>query len=254
MDRSTDPTLRFVGLGDSLTEGVGDPRSGRAGFSGELEGWVSHFANAVRASGRTITVRNYAAAGARLNDVLDRQLDLAVKEPADLISCFIGINDLWYDDYDVAVFDRRFNELCRALASTAPIVLTASIHDVFAPLPVRASMRGKLAEKIASMNDVIVGAAKEHDLVLLDLASRPEMFTSAVRAIDRLHPNRYGHQLIAAEVISLLHERGELLNVTALPATPSRRGVADLAHVAWVSGYVRQNWKRWREESTAAPR
>jgi lysophospholipase L1-like esterase len=244
--------LRFVGLGDSLTQGVGDPRPGRAGFSGELEGWVSYFASAVRFSGRTVDVRNYAAAGARLHDVLETQLDVALAEPADMISCFIGINDLWYDDLDFEVFAQRFDVLCQRLTSHAAVVITASIHDVFAPFPVRAAHRDKLAQKIARINDVIVTAAQHHGLVLLDLAARPEMFTSSVRAVDRLHPNRYGHQLIAAEVVSLLHEKGHLMSVTPPLASPSRRGVPDLAHVAWVSGYVRQNWKRWRAESTAS--
>ena len=98
------------------------------------------------------------------------------------------------------------------------------------------------------MNEIIASAVSDFGLVLVDLAGRPEMFTSAVRAVDRLHPNRYGHQLVAAEVVKELHGRGHLLAVEAPVAVPGRRGAADLAHVAWVSGYVKQNWKRWREE------
>lgn len=60
--------------------------------------------------------------------------------------------------------------------------------------------------------------------------------------------NRYGHQIVAAEVVKELQGRGRFLAVEPLVAVPVRRGAADLAHVAWVSGYVRQNWKRWREE------
>jgi lysophospholipase L1-like esterase len=244
--------LRFVGLGDSLTQGVGDPRPGKAGFAGQLDGWVSYFSEAVRTSGRSVDVRNFAVAGARIEHVIADQLQSALAESADVVSCFIGINDLWIADLDLDEFGARFNTLFRDLRAHAPVVITASIHDVFAPFPVRAPLREKLNRNVAAMNDIIYAAVDERGLVLIDLAGRPDMFTSAVRAVDRLHPNRYGHQLIAAEVVKELHGRGHLLGVEPPTAAPVRRGSADLAHVAWVSGYVRQNWKRWREEIAAA--
>ena len=248
----TDGGLRFVGLGDSLTQGVGDPRPGRAGFSGELDGWVSHFVAAVRSTGQPVDVLNLAVAGSRLHHVLEDQIPQLPPDPIDIVSCFIGINDLWYSDLDLDEFGERFNVLFRELSVRSPVVITASVHDVFAPLPVRAAVREKLSRTIASMNEIINGAVVDHGLVLVDLAGRSEMFTSAVRAVDRLHPNRYGHQLIAAEVVNQLHDRGHLLNTVPPFATPVRRGAPDLAHIAWVSGYVRRNWKRWRTEMAAA--
>ncbi len=249
--------LRLIGLGDSLTQGVGDPRSGLAGFSGALDGWVSYVASAVRASGRPVEVSNFALAGARLEHVLGDQLPLvklptkAQPENIDVISCFVGINDLWDVNLDLDLFAERFDALFKELASRSALVMTASIHDVFAPFPMRASLRAKHRQNIATMNEIVAGAVSDYGLVLIDLAGRPEMFTSEVRALDRLHPNRYGHQLIAAEVVNQLHARGHLLNVGVPGAKPVGRGLHDLAHIAWVSGYVRQNWKRWAAESAA---
>jgi lysophospholipase L1-like esterase len=251
--------MRFVGLGDSLTQGVGDPKPGCAGFHGELEGWVGYFAAAVRASGEPVEVRNVAIAGARLEHVLDEQLS-AVAGPgaapdglssalqADIVSCFIGVNDLWDINLDFDLFAQRYHELFSVLTKRAPVVLAASIHDVFSPYPIRAPLRKKLSTHITAMNEIINQAAVDHHLVLVDLANRADMFTRSVLAIDFLHPNRYGHQLIAAEVLHELHRRSELLNVEIPPAQPVRRGSPDLAHVAWVGGYVKRNWRRWREE------
>lgn len=244
--------VRFLGLGDSLTQGVGDPRPGYAGFAGELSGWVSYFSTSVEASGQPVEVRNFASAGARLAQVIDEQVPPAMSKPADIISCLIGINDLWDVNIDLDEFGQRFDTLFRELSFAAPIVITASIHDVFAPFPVRAPLRDKLARNTATMNEIIRGAVADYRLVLLDLASRADMFTSAVRAVDRLHPNRYGHQLIAGEVVAQLHNRGHLLDVQPPAARPKRRGAQDLAHIAWVGGYVRHNWKRWRVEMADA--
>jgi hypothetical protein len=171
--------MRFVGLGDSLTQGVGDPKPGCAGFHGELEGWVEYFANAIRSTGVPVGVENVAIAGARLEHVLDEQL-AAVFGPvltvigaapatpatlevqairgtqgsddqgeesgagtsrADIVSCFIGVNDLWDINLDFDLFADRYNALFSTLTKVSPIVLTCSIHDVFAPYPIRAPLR-----------------------------------------------------------------------------------------------------------------
>jgi lysophospholipase L1-like esterase len=246
--------MRFVGLGDSLTQGVGDPRSGRAGFAGELEGWVEHFATAVRAAGKRIDVENYALAGARIEQVIEQQLPHALNSAVaiDMISCVVGVNDLWDINLDISLFGQRFDALCRQLAEVAPVVITASIHDVFEPYPMRALLREKLAKNISLLNNEIRAAVHEHGLVLIDLANRSEMFSRSVLAVDMLHPNRYGHQLIAREVVEELHRADLLLNVMSPDPKPQRRGVRDLAHVAWVGGYVKENWSRWREEMEAS--
>jgi lysophospholipase L1-like esterase len=276
--------MRFVGLGDSLTQGVGDPKPGCAGFHGELEGWVEYFARAVRSTGVPVDVQNVAIAGARLEHVLDEQLAVvfgpaltvvgvtpatpatgraqgsdcpgeasrAGHSRADIVSCFIGVNDLWDINLDFDLFARRYNELFSALTKVSPIVLTCSIHDVFAPYPIRAPLRKRLTEHIKLMNEIINKASVDHSLVLVDLANRSDMFSRSVLAIDFLHPNRYGHQLIAAEVFHELHRRGLLENVEVPVAQPVRRGSHDLAHVAWVGGYVKRNWRRWREEIDAS--
>lgn len=244
--------MRFIALGDSLTQGVGDPRPGRAGFAGELDGWVSYFVASLRAAGRSVEVQNVAVAGARLQHVVEEQLPQLVSGHVEIASCFIGVNDLWDANLDLGEFGERFNSLFRDLSERSDVVLTASMHDVFAPFPVKAPLRAKLNRTIASMNEIIRQAVDSYDLVLVDLAARADMFTSEVRSLDRLHPNRYGHQLIAAEVVNDLHAKGLLLDVVAPEAVPVRRGAADLAHIAWVTGYVRQNWKRWREEMAAS--
>jgi lysophospholipase L1-like esterase len=244
--------MRFVGLGDSLTQGVGDPRQGRAGFAGELDGWVVYFAEAVRAAGLPLDVENYAVAGARIDHVIDQQLPQALAKPLDIVSCFVGVNDLWDINLDVEVFGQRFNALCIELAVASPVVIAATIHDVCAPYPLRASLRQKLALNISLMNEQIRDVVSEQRLVLIDFANRSEMFTRSVLAVDLLHPNRYGHQLIAKEVIEVLHDRNLMKKV--LPPEPirQRRGAGDVAHVVWVGGYVKDNWSRWRSELGAS--
>jgi lysophospholipase L1-like esterase len=174
--------MRFVGMGDSLTQGVGDPRPGRAGFAGELDGWVAHFADAVRRSGTELDVTNLAIAGARLEHVIDEQLPVVTAARPDMVSCFIGVNDLWDRNLDLDRFASRFDALFASLREVCPVVITASIHDVFGPYPMRQSLRDKVNANIAAMNAGIEDAVRRHDLVLIDFARRSSRFTQIARA------------------------------------------------------------------------
>ncbi|HTZ44265.1 MAG TPA: SGNH/GDSL hydrolase family protein [Jatrophihabitans sp.] len=82
------PGPLWVALGDSLSQGIGASRYDR--------GWVGQLAGQLAAAGRPMRLVNLAVYGARVSDVLDRQLpalrSLGV-EP-DLVTVLIGSNDL----------------------------------------------------------------------------------------------------------------------------------------------------------------
>jgi lysophospholipase L1-like esterase len=242
--------ISILGLGDSLTQGVGDPRPGIAGFRGQLDGWLTHFSQALDLSGYDVELNNLALAGCRVDDVLDTQLPRVAGATAEIAACFIGVNNLWDVNISIEKFAERYDLLAERLSAQFPVVVVASLHDIFAPFRVKEPTRVRLLENIDGVNNTIRASVVRHGLVLMDFASRPEVFTRAVRSVDFLHPNRYGHQLIAAEVLQLLQkERGMFADVPVPSATPIRRGTHDIAHIAWVSGYVKRNWRTWRADA-----
>lgn len=242
--------ISILGLGDSLTQGVGDPKPGTAGFRGQLDGWLTHFSTALQSSHYGVELTNLALAGCRVDDVLNGQLPTVRGVTADLATCFIGVNNLWDINLSIDTFAERYDLLAQRLSEQFPVVVVASLHDIFAPFRIKEPTRVRLLQNIDGVNNAIRSSVNRHGLVLLDLAIRPEVFTRAVRSVDFLHPNRYGHQLIAAEVLQLLQqERGMFTDVPIPTAAPIGRGTHDLAHIAWVSGYVRRNWRTWRADA-----
>lgn len=230
----------MLALGDSLTLGVGDPRPGRPGFEGILDGWVTHLTNALDDAGLRVNVDNLAFAGAQSFHVVDDQLPAILGQTADLASCFVGVNDLCRTSFDEAEYGRAMEQIFGALTVAAPLVITATIHPFDARYPLPGALRAKVRTHTAEANAVIRELAERFGLLVLDLEGRPEMQRSDIWAIDRLHPNRYGHQLIAAEVLRLLHNAGHFTEAARPAPHPIGRGTSDLAHVVWTGGYVQR--------------
>lgn len=231
--------MRLLTLGDSLTQGVGDPTPGRAGFSGQLDGWVTHLSQALQDSGRTVAVTNLAVSGAQASHVVSTQLPQALLTVADVATIIIGVNDLCRPGFDIAAFAQNYGAALVALTAVSPVVLSATIHEFDEPFPVPSGLRQKLHTNTEAANEVIRTICAQRKVLVVDMANSNQMGPN-VRSVDLLHPNRYGHQLIAAEVLTVLHAAGHFCDASMTPPQPMRRGVSDLAHVAWVGTYMQR--------------
>ena len=76
---------RYVALGDSFTEGVGDPHP--ASPNG-WRGWADHVATALARNNPELRYANLAVRGRRMNEILDEQLQTAVMFEPDLVTVY----------------------------------------------------------------------------------------------------------------------------------------------------------------------
>jgi lysophospholipase L1-like esterase len=226
-------TMRLVAVGDSVTEGVGDP--GRDG----LQGWVHHLADEAGLQ----LVANLARAGARVADVRRHQLERAVAAAPDVVTCAIGVNDVLRPGFDATAFAADYDHVLGTLAGAATRgVLTMTLHDVAASLPLPAGVRARLRERTGEANAVIEEVASRHGAWVLDAQTAPALRAAGMLSIDRLHPNRRGHRFIASAAMDVLRENG------ALPAGPraatpaadplSVRLAAAGRHLLWVARHI----------------
>src|SRR6188472_1852742 len=80
---------RYVAVGDSLSEGLGDPLPG-----GGLRGWTVLLADHLRQSSPDMSFTNLAVRGYRARDAIQRELPEAIALHPDLVTVFIGGNDV----------------------------------------------------------------------------------------------------------------------------------------------------------------
>jgi hypothetical protein len=84
---------RYVALGDSFTEGVGDPHP--ASPNG-LRGWADHVAVALTQYNPELRYANLAVRGRRMDEILADQLQTAVMlEPAALLASSPPVRTFW---------------------------------------------------------------------------------------------------------------------------------------------------------------
>jgi lysophospholipase L1-like esterase len=196
------PWKRFVAVGDSLTEGVGDPRPG-----GGLRGWADLLAGALQAVDPDLIYVNLARRGLRTEDVRRTQLPAAVAARPDLASAVSGMNDLLEPDFEPSHFDRELDALVRPLSETGALILTGTFPDItmFSPLPKR--FTAAVRSRLLAANEVIRGVSRRHGTLCLDADELPEPVERAMMSVDRLHPGPRGHLLIAQLFARMLEER-----------------------------------------------
>ncbi|WP_175409502.1 SGNH/GDSL hydrolase family protein [Streptomyces sp. TRM64462] len=195
--------VRFAALGDSLTEGVGDP------VGGALRGWAALLAAGLAAEPpRAGDFRNLAVSGARTRDVALDQLPRALEHRPHLASVVVGLNDTLRSTFDISQVAADLDHVLGRLARGDAVLLTACLPDPGRMLRLPAPLARPLARRQRSVNAVVHALSARHGAVHLHLADAAWVDDRGLWSADRLHPGERGHRLIAARFHALLAAHG----------------------------------------------
>ena len=222
------PWTRYVAIGDSLSEGLGDPLPG-----GGLGGWALLLAEHLGQVRPEMSFTNLAVRGYRARDAIQRELPEAIALQPDLVTVFIGGNDvLLTPRLDGARFADELDRLVAPFADPSVTVVLSTLPDLAAVSPLPPPLRGQLRRRVETVNEVIRQAAQRYDTVLLDAWAEPRILRHAMWSVDRIHPSAAGHRLIAASVAELLGVPASTQadeNITASPSDLVRRYAVEMA-------------------------
>jgi lysophospholipase L1-like esterase len=197
----------YVALGDSFTEGVGDPAP-----DGTFIGWADRFAAllARRQPEGGLRYANLAVRGRLLDQIVEEQVPRASELGPDLVSFCAGGNDIIRPGSDPDAVAERFEA---AVASLAPHVGTVMITTGFDTrgVPVLRHLRGKVATYTAHVRSI----ADRHGCPVLDLWSLKSVQDRRAWDDDRLHLSPDGHTRVALRAAQVLG-----LDVPADPDQP----------------------------------
>ncbi|MFF5406144.1 SGNH/GDSL hydrolase family protein [Streptomyces misionensis] len=200
--------VRFVALGDSLTEGVGDPvGAGR-------RGWAALFAASL---GPDTEFTNLATGGAQTRDVLERQTPAALALRPDLVAVVVGVNDTLRHTFDIHAVTARLDRVYAACAGQGATLLTACLPDPGAMLGLPGALARPPARRQRAVNAVVHALSERYGAVHLHAADHAWIADRALWSADRLHPGERGHRLLAVRFHALLAEAGR---ATGRPPSP----------------------------------
>lgn len=221
---------RYVALGDSFTEGVGDPDPDRPNG---VRGWADRLAEALNERTRDFSYANLAIRGRKLPQIIDEQADIALALRPDLITIHGGGNDVLRPRVDLDALAVRYDEGVARLAASGAQLVMFTIADPGLN-PVLKMIRGRTAV----FNEWVREIADARGAVVVDMWRMRGWKVAEVMADDRLHLNPVGHQAIAMAVLDTLGvpHRLQALPVPVVPAM-SRREQAQ-SDLAWARTHL----------------
>jgi lysophospholipase L1-like esterase len=190
------PWSRYVAIGDSFTEGIGDPEPQSPGGH---RGWADRVAEVLSTQTDDFAYANLAVRGRLLQQISDGQVDAALELKPDLISVSAGGNDIIRPGTDVDDVSRRFEEMIVRLRGDDATVVMFNGPDI-GMTPVLNRVRGK----VAIYNENLRAIAQRHDCVVADMWALRELADPRMWAPDRLHFSPTGHHTIARMVLDAL--------------------------------------------------
>ncbi len=200
---------RYVAIGDSFTEGVGDPDASRPNG---LRGWADRVAEVLARRTPDFGYANLAIRGRKLHPILDQQLEPALALEPDLVTSYAGANDIMRPRVDIDALATSYDEAVgRLVASGATVVLFTAFDAggsaVYRPL------RGRFALYTEAVREI----AERHGTLLVDFWRMREYREWGFWDADRMHLGPSGHQHMAMRVLEVLGVDHEL---EELPPTP----------------------------------
>src|ERR1700722_12223010 len=132
---------RYVALGDSFTEGVGDPHPTSPNG---LRGWADHVAVALAQNNPALRYANLAVRGRRMDEILADQVQTAVMLEPDLVTVYAGMNDLLLVRNDIDAMMARYADGLKTLQQTGAHVLAFTAGDL-GTVPLFRRLRGRAA-------------------------------------------------------------------------------------------------------------
>lgn len=226
---------RFVALGDSFTEGVGDRNPA---LPNGVRGWADRVAEKLAKAEKGWEYANLAVRSKRLRHIVADQLGPALAMEPTLVTVYAGGNDILDLSTDMDQLLDEYERLVRALAGTGATLVMFTGYDVRVnPLLEPLKRRNWL------YNERVRSLAHELGAVLVDYWCFDEYADRRMWDTDRLHMSKAGHKFLARQVLSQIGYAHSLRPQSLTPRdreAPPRRGPREwlAAQRAWLGDWV----------------
>ncbi|MEU8772330.1 SGNH/GDSL hydrolase family protein [Streptomyces sp. NPDC048606] len=223
--------LRYVALGDSQTEGVGDGDDTIG-----LRGFADRFAERLAVVNPSLLYANLAVRGRLAHQVRAGQLAPALALRPDIATVVAGVNDLLRPGFDAARVAGELEEMFAALTASGARVVTVTFPDVARIAP----LARPLAPRVVALNAHIRAAAARHGVAVAETGGAAVSTDPRLWSVDRLHAAPLGHDRIAAALAHAVELPGSDDAWTRpLPPRPTPTVLRSaVGEARWLAGFL----------------
>ncbi|NRQ49558.1 SGNH/GDSL hydrolase family protein [Aeromicrobium stalagmiti] len=232
---------RYVALGDSFTEGVGDPDAARPNG---VHGWADRVARVL--AGDDFTYANLAIRGRKLLQIVAEQIDPAIEMKPDLVTIYAGANDVLRPRVDIDHLVAAYDVAIGRLVDAGAHVVLFTAYD-----PGGSPIFGALRGRFAIYNELVREVADRHGVTLVDFWRIRDYRDDRLWDVDRMHMSSAGHQRMAIAVLDALGVPHDLepLVLADRPLLSAKERRA--AHVDWAKAHAAP-WVKRRLTGTSS--
>ncbi|MGO4147846.1 SGNH/GDSL hydrolase family protein [Paenarthrobacter sp. YAF11_1] len=188
---------RFVAIGDSFTEGVGDPSKV---LPNGVRGWADRVAEKLAKAEPGWEYANLAVRSKRLRHIIDEQLEPAVAMEPTLITLYAGGNDILDFGTDMDALLNDYELLVARLSETGATLVLFTGFDVKV-----SAVLEPFKKRNTLYNQRVRDIAAKYGAVLVDYWCFDAYKDQRMWAPDRLHMSKAGHKYLAAQVLDHLN-------------------------------------------------
>lgn len=189
-------SIRYVAIGDSFTEGVGDELP-----DGSVRGWADLVAQGLAdATGQPVQYANLAIRGRLLEPIIREQLEPALALGPTLISFNGGGNDMLRPRTNIPWIVGETELALRRILDTGATPLLLAGANPTVGIPRGSAVQAKGDELTAAAQSL----AERLGITMCDNWSDPVLARREYWSADRLHLGTVGHTRVASNVLHAL--------------------------------------------------
>lgn len=193
----------FVALGDSFTQGTGDPVEGL-----ELRSAHDWMALWMQAANPEMKYTNLAEYGLRSWEIRDQQMNRALALNPDFVSLIGPGNDGLRGPFRAERLRAELNLMFGAFRSLGARLFTATTPDFTLRLALPEGVARRVRRNLEATNAIVRDLAKQHEAILYEFWRGDLERNPAIWSEDGVHPNATGYLEIARDVVPLLRKHG----------------------------------------------
>ncbi|WP_035776261.1 SGNH/GDSL hydrolase family protein [Arthrobacter sp. H5] len=221
---------RYVALGDSFTEGVGDwdPSSPNG-----VRGWADRVAQQLILAEPSWGYANLAIRGRKLRQIMAEQVDGALKLEPTLVTIYAGANDILRPRIDIDALMAEYDAgIAKLVASGAAVVMFTGFDSS------GSAVFGRTRGRTAIYNELVREIADRHGADIVDYWRLREFQNWDYWDTDRLHMASSGHTLMAIRVLEVL-KSSHSIDLPELETRPALSRLNQLrADAKWARDYL----------------